>query len=67
MYGIHSGEPVSDGVFFAWNVFDLENIALEEDTPADDNRNLAAFNPDEISFLVSFFLLNLVLPYEIYH
>ena len=33
MYGIHSGEPVSDCVFFAWYVFDLENIALEEDTP----------------------------------
>jgi hypothetical protein len=29
-------------------VFDLENIALEEDTPTDDNWNLAAFNPDEV-------------------
>jgi hypothetical protein len=32
-------------------VSNFENIALEEDTPANDNGDLTAFNPDEVTVI----------------
>ena len=48
---VHAWEPVSYRIVFSWNVSNFENIALEEDTPANDNGDLTSFNPDEVTVI----------------
>ena len=49
--GIHSREPVCNGVLFSRDVADLKDEALQEYAPADNDGDLARLDPDEVAMV----------------
>ena len=43
------GKPVCDSVIFSGDMADFKDEALEKNSPANHDRNLAGFHPNKVS------------------